>query len=120
MKITEIRIIVASPDRNFVTVKVMTDEGLYGIGDATVNGREKTATVLLIWFSIWCGLSHRAGAACPLFPTGARGRSKGLDVTGAGSPDGPATIKVRAPRDRPARCHGRGHRFREPSPSRPP
>ncbi|MCF6278434.1 MAG: D-galactonate dehydratase family protein [Anaerolineales bacterium] len=40
MKITEIRVIVASPGRNFVTVKIMTDEGLYGIGDATVNGRE--------------------------------------------------------------------------------
>ncbi len=40
MKITEIRVIVSSPGRNFVTVKVITDEGLYGIGDATVNGRE--------------------------------------------------------------------------------
>ncbi len=47
MKITEIRIIVASPDRNFVTVKVMTDEGLYGIGDATVNGREKAVVAYL-------------------------------------------------------------------------
>lgn len=47
MKITEIRIIVASPGRNFVTVKVMTDEGLYGIGDATVNGREKAVVAYL-------------------------------------------------------------------------
>ncbi|VAX42359.1 Mannonate dehydratase, partial [hydrothermal vent metagenome] len=38
MKIKEIRVIVASPGRNFVTVKIITDEGLYGIGDATVNG----------------------------------------------------------------------------------
>lgn len=35
MKITDIKIIVASPGRNFVTVKVFTDQGLYGIGDAT-------------------------------------------------------------------------------------
>ncbi len=35
-----IKVIVASPGRNFVTVKIITDEGLYGIGDATVNGRE--------------------------------------------------------------------------------
>ena len=40
MKITEIKVIVCSPGRNFVTVKIMTDEGLYGVGDATLNGRE--------------------------------------------------------------------------------
>lgn len=40
MKIEEVRVIVASPGRNFVTVKIVTDEGLYGIGDATLNGRE--------------------------------------------------------------------------------
>ncbi len=47
MKIKEIRVIVASPGRNFVTVKVVTDEGLYGIGDATVNGREKAVASYL-------------------------------------------------------------------------
>ncbi|KQT47175.1 bifunctional D-altronate/D-mannonate dehydratase [Devosia sp. Leaf420] len=47
MKITEIKIIVASPGRNFVTVKIMTDQGLYGIGDATVNGREKAVVAYL-------------------------------------------------------------------------
>ena len=40
MKITDIKVIVASPGRNFVTVKIYTDQGLTGIGDATVNGRE--------------------------------------------------------------------------------
>lgn len=40
MKIKEIKVIVCSPGRNFVTVKVITDEGLYGVGDGTVNGRE--------------------------------------------------------------------------------
>lgn len=47
MKIKDIRVIVASPGRNFVTVKVITDEGLYGIGDATVNGREKAVVSYL-------------------------------------------------------------------------
>jgi mannonate dehydratase len=47
MKIKEIRTIVASPGRNFVTVKVITDEGLYGIGDGTVNGREKAVVAYL-------------------------------------------------------------------------
>ena len=40
MKITNIKVIVTCPDRNFVTVKIETDAGLYGIGDATLNGRE--------------------------------------------------------------------------------
>lgn len=40
MKITNVKVIVTCPDRNFVTVKIETDAGLYGIGDATLNGRE--------------------------------------------------------------------------------
>ena len=40
MKITNARVIVTSPGRNFVTLKIETDQGLYGLGDATLNGRE--------------------------------------------------------------------------------
>lgn len=41
MKITSVKVIVTCPGRNFVTVKIVTDEGgVYGIGDATLNGRE--------------------------------------------------------------------------------
>ncbi|GAC13855.1 D-mannonate dehydratase ManD [Aliiglaciecola lipolytica] len=40
MKIKEINVYVCSPGRNFVTVKVITEEGIYGLGDATLNGRE--------------------------------------------------------------------------------
>src|SRR4051794_33798125 len=40
MKITAARVIVCCPGRNFVTLKVETDEGLTGLGDATLNGRE--------------------------------------------------------------------------------
>src|SRR6185312_1992375 len=40
MKITDCRVIVCSPGRNFVTLKIETDEGLHGVGDATLNGRE--------------------------------------------------------------------------------
>jgi len=39
-KITSARVIVTSPGRNFVTLKIETDDGVYGIGDATLNGRE--------------------------------------------------------------------------------
>ena len=40
MKITSARLIICSPGRNFVTLKIETDEGLTGLGDATLNGRE--------------------------------------------------------------------------------
>lgn len=40
MKITDARVFVCSPGRNFVTLKITTDEGVYGLGDATLNGRE--------------------------------------------------------------------------------
>ena len=42
MKITDAKVIVCSPGRNFVTLKIFTDEGIYGLGDATLNGMEKT------------------------------------------------------------------------------
>jgi len=40
MKIVDVQTIVTCPGRNFVTLKVVTDQGLYGLGDATLNGRE--------------------------------------------------------------------------------
>ena len=40
MKIDAAKVIVTSPGRNFVTLKIQTDQGVYGIGDATLNGRE--------------------------------------------------------------------------------
>jgi mannonate dehydratase len=33
-------VLVASPGRNFVTLRITTDDGVTGLGDATVNGRE--------------------------------------------------------------------------------
>ncbi|HXX00452.1 MAG TPA: bifunctional D-altronate/D-mannonate dehydratase, partial [Candidatus Acidoferrales bacterium] len=40
MKITDAKMLICSPGRNFVTLKVVTDQGIYGLGDATLNGRE--------------------------------------------------------------------------------
>jgi mannonate dehydratase len=40
MKITAAGLILCSPDRNFVTLKIETDAGVHGLGDATLNGRE--------------------------------------------------------------------------------
>ncbi|MGW4500746.1 D-mannonate dehydratase ManD [Micromonospora sp. NPDC004336] len=40
MKIVAADVIVSSPDRNFVTLKITTDDGVTGLGDGTLNGRE--------------------------------------------------------------------------------
>jgi mannonate dehydratase len=47
MKITQAKVIVCCPGRNFVTLKLETDEGLYGLGDATLNGREQAVVAYL-------------------------------------------------------------------------
>ena len=47
MKIVDAKVIVTCPGRNFVTVKIITDAGVYGIGDATLNGREKSVVSYL-------------------------------------------------------------------------
>ncbi|MFJ1996539.1 D-mannonate dehydratase ManD [Streptomyces asiaticus] len=40
MKIVDAKVVVTRPGRNFVTLKLTTDDGLTGLGDATLNGRE--------------------------------------------------------------------------------
>jgi mannonate dehydratase len=40
MKIVDAKVIITCPGRNFVTLKVETEDGIYGLGDATLNGRE--------------------------------------------------------------------------------
>jgi mannonate dehydratase len=40
MQITDARVIVTCPGRNFVTLKIETADGSFGLGDATLNGRE--------------------------------------------------------------------------------
>jgi mannonate dehydratase len=47
MKITAADVIVTSPDRNFVTLKITTDEGVTGLGDGTLNGRELSVATYL-------------------------------------------------------------------------
>ena len=40
MKIVGADVLITAPGRNYVTLKITTDEGLVGWGDATLNGRE--------------------------------------------------------------------------------
>lgn len=80
MKITQIKVFVSCPGRNFVTVKLITSEGVYGLGDATLNGRELAVATYLeehivpcligrnphniedIWQYLYKGLYWRNGA----------------------------------------------------------
>jgi mannonate dehydratase len=40
MKIIDGKVNICCPGRNFVTLKLTTENGIYGLGDATLNGRE--------------------------------------------------------------------------------
>lgn len=47
MRISDAKVIITSPGRNFVTLKIITDEGVTGVGDATLNGRELAVAAYL-------------------------------------------------------------------------
>jgi len=47
MKIVDAKVIVCSPGRNFVTLKITTEDGIHGLGDATLNGRELAVVAYL-------------------------------------------------------------------------
>jgi mannonate dehydratase len=47
MRITGADVVVTSPTRNFVTLKLSSDDGLTGLGDATLNGRELAVAAYL-------------------------------------------------------------------------
>jgi mannonate dehydratase len=60
MKIESARVIVTCPGRNFVTLKIETDQGLHGIGDATLNGRELAVASYLTDHVIPCLIDRDA------------------------------------------------------------
>lgn len=47
MKIVDAKVITCSPGRNFVTLKLVTEDGIHGLGDATLNGREMAVAAYL-------------------------------------------------------------------------
>jgi len=47
MRISAAKVIVTCPGRNFVTLQIQTEAGLYGLGDATLNGRELAVAAYL-------------------------------------------------------------------------
>ncbi|WIW87184.1 D-galactonate dehydratase family protein [Sphingobium sp. V4] len=58
--ITGAKVIVTSPGRNFVTLKIETAEGVYGLGDATLNGRELSVASYLTDHVIPCLIGRDA------------------------------------------------------------
>jgi mannonate dehydratase len=62
LKIASARVIVTSPGRNFVTLKIETEAGLTGVGDATVNGRELAVASYLADHVIPCLIGRDAHA----------------------------------------------------------
>ncbi|MGD0829891.1 MAG: D-mannonate dehydratase ManD [Terracidiphilus sp.] len=58
MKITNAYVNITSPGRNFVTLKIVTDEGICGLGDATLNGRELSVASYLTDHIIPCILGR--------------------------------------------------------------
>lgn len=54
MKITGAEVFVGGPGKNYVTLKIMTDEGVYGLGDATLNNRETLPAAHLTDYIIPC------------------------------------------------------------------
>jgi mannonate dehydratase len=60
LKITGAKVIVTCPGRNFVTLKIETDAGVYGLGDATLNGRELAVAAYLTEHVIPCLIGRDA------------------------------------------------------------
>jgi mannonate dehydratase len=59
-RITSARVIVSCPGRNFVTLKIETSDGAYGVGDATLNGRELAVASYLTDHVIPCLIGRDA------------------------------------------------------------
>lgn len=62
MKITGARVFVGGPGKNYVTLRIETDAGIYGLGDATLNNRELLPAQYLEEYLIPCliGMDPRA------------------------------------------------------------
>jgi len=68
MKITSADVFIGGPGKNYVTLKIMTGQGVYGQGDATLNNRETLPAAYLkdylipclIWTKVFAGLEASA------------------------------------------------------------
>lgn len=59
-KIVDAKVIVTCPGRNFVTLKIICDDGTTGVGDATLNGREMSVASYLADHVVPCLIGRDA------------------------------------------------------------
>jgi mannonate dehydratase len=59
-RIVDARVIITCPGRNFVTLKIICDDGTTGVGDATLNGRELSVASYLSDHVIPCLIGRDA------------------------------------------------------------
>ncbi len=59
-KIVDARVIITCPGRNFVTLKIICDDGTTGVGDATLNGRELSVASYLTDHVVPCLIGRDA------------------------------------------------------------
>jgi hypothetical protein len=57
-------VLITSPGRNFTTLKITTSDGVTGLGDATLNGRELSVVALLRAKRFSCSLE--SSPECPI------------------------------------------------------
>src|ERR1041384_8378983 len=60
LKIVSAKVVVTCPGRNFVTLRIETRDGLTGLGDATLNGRELAVASYLTDHVIPCLIGRDA------------------------------------------------------------
>jgi mannonate dehydratase len=90
MKITAAKVIVCSPGRNFVTLKIETDAGLTGLGDASLNGRELAVASYLADHVVPCLIgrdAHRIEDLWQYFYRGAYWRRGPVTMTAIAAVD---------------------------------
>ena len=74
MKIERAYTILTCPGRNFVTLKIVTNEGVHGLGDATLNGRELAVKAYLDEHVVPCLLGRDPPISISSTPAGAADR----------------------------------------------
>ncbi|HEU4484271.1 MAG TPA: D-mannonate dehydratase ManD [Povalibacter sp.] len=82
--IVDARVIVTCPGRNFVTLRIETRSGVYGLGDATLNGRELAVASYLTDHLIPCLIgrdAHRIEDIWQFFYRGAYWRRGPVTMT---------------------------------------
>ena len=89
-KITAARVIVCCPGRNFVTLRIETANGVTGLGDATLNGRELAVVSYLEDHVIPCLIgrdAHRIGDIWEFLYRGAYWRRGPVTMAAIGAVD---------------------------------